>query len=170
MSHFEKVAFDIWCRDLEKSAIKGISREILSTWYDEIKLPMQATARSAGCDIYMPYSLNHSPGVTAVIPTGIRWVNDRDIDSGLVLLVFPRSGLGFKHGIRLSNTVGVVDEDYCFSDNQGHIMVSLFNPSDHDVYLEQGKAFAQAVILRYEIPDGAQSQAARNGGFGSTDN
>lgn len=169
MSHFEKVSFEIWSEDMKKSGIKGISNELLRKWYDEIKLPMQATTHSAGCDIFMPYCFNHASKTSAIIPTGIRWVNDIDNCSGKVLLIFPRSGLGFKHGIRLSNTVGVVDEDYCISDNQGHILVSLYNPSDSDVYYEKGKAFSQAIIVKYEIPNGAESSSSRNGGFGSTD-
>ncbi|MBR0307443.1 MAG: deoxyuridine 5'-triphosphate nucleotidohydrolase, partial [Mogibacterium sp.] len=58
--------------------------------------------------------------------------------------------------------------DYCDSDNEGHIIVSLENPSKETVLLEQGKPFAQGIVVRYEIPDGAASKEARNGGFGST--
>ena len=42
-----------------------------------------------------------------------------------VLLLMPRSSLGFKYGIRLSNTVGVIDADYADSDNEGHIIISM---------------------------------------------
>jgi dUTP pyrophosphatase len=118
----------------------------------------------------MPFNLNFESGSVFRIATGIRWVTDREgSDRGKVLIVFPRSGLGFRYGIRLSNTVGVIDADYCDSDNEGHIIVSLVNPSDQTVLLGEGKPFAQGIVVRYEVPEGAESGDSRNGGFGSTD-
>ena len=165
MSYFEKVSFERWKADC---GVKGLSEKGFKEWYDDIKLPAQATASSAGCDLYMPFNLNFEAGSSFRIATGIRWVTDKTEERDRVLLVVPRSGLGFKYGIRLSNTVGVIDADYCDSDNEGHIIVSLENPSKETVLLEQGKPFAQGIVVRYEIPDGAASGEARNGGFGST--
>lgn len=169
MSYFDKVSYEQW-----KSAcgIAQIGDEKLKEMYEAITMPRQATAASAGCDFRMPFSLNLEAGGKFRIATGIRWVTDSASGSGdreRVLLIVPRSGLGFKYGIKLSNTVGVIDADYCDSDNEGHIIISLENPSEQDVYLEQGKPFAQGIIVKYEIPEGSESVASRNGGFGSTD-
>jgi dUTP pyrophosphatase len=164
MSHFEKVSFEQWKADC---GVTGLAESGLREWYDAIKLPEQATAASAGCDFFMPFSLNFECGSSFRIATGIRWVCGEDRDK--VLLVMPRSGLGFKYGIRLSNTIGVIDADYCDSDNEGHIIVSLENPSDKTVLLKEGKPFAQGIVVRYEVPEGAESEESRNGGFGSTD-
>jgi dUTP pyrophosphatase len=167
MSHFEKVSFEQWKADC---GVKGLSDSGLREWYDAIKLPKQATAASAGCDFFMPFSLNFEGGSSFKIATGIRWVCDRDgADRGRVLLIMPRSGLGFKYGIRLSNTVGVIDADYCDSDNEGHIIISMENPSDKTALLREGKPFAQGIVVSYEVPEGAESEDSRNGGFGSTD-
>ena len=167
MSYFEKVSFTQWKKDCR---IKGISNKELREWYESIKLPQQATASSAGCDFFMPFNLNFEAGSRFRIATGIRWVTDTDgSDRGKVLLIMPRSGLGFRYGIRLTNTVGVIDADYCDSENEGHIIVSLDNPSDTTVPLAEGKAFAQGIVVAYEIPDGAGSDESRSGGFGSTD-
>lgn len=167
MSHFEKVSFEQWKADC---GVKGLSDKVLREWYDAIKLPKQATAASAGCDFFMPFSLNFEGGSSFKIATGIRWVCDKDGgDRDKVLLIMPRSGLGFKYGIRLSNTVGVIDADYCDSDNEGHIIVSMENPSKKTAQLHEGKPFAQGIVVRYEVPEGAESDEARNGGFGSTD-
>lgn len=167
MSHFEKVTFEQWKADC---GVKGMPDKGLREWYDAIKLPRQATAASAGCDFFMPFNLNFEGVSSFRIATGIRWVCDKDgSDRDRVLLIVPRSGLGFKYGIRLSNTVGVIDADYCDSDNEGHIIISLVNPSDVDVPLEEGKPFAQGIVVRFEVPVGAESDEARNGGFGSTD-
>jgi dUTP pyrophosphatase len=166
MSHFEKVSYRQWKKDC---GIKGLRDKDLREWYDAIKLPKQATAASAGCDFFMPFDLNFEAGSRFRIATGIRWVTDGSGDRGKVLLIVPRSGLGFKYGIRLTNTIGVIDADYCDSDNEGHIIISLDNPSDQTVPLAEGKAFAQGMIVSYEIPEGAASDESRQGGFGSTD-
>lgn len=165
MSHFEKVSFEQWKADC---GVKGLSDKDLKEWYDAIKLPRQATAGSAGMDFYMPFNLGFESGSKWKIATGIRWVTADD-ESDRVLLIMPRSGLGFKYGIRLSNTVGVIDSDYCDADNEGHIQISLENPSDRSIPLKQGTPFAQGIIVRYEVPEGAASDDARKGGFGSTD-
>ena len=152
MSHFEKVSYEQWKADC---GIKGLPDKELKKWYEAIRLPRQATAASK-----------------FRIATGVRWVTDRDgagSDRGRVLLIVPRSGLGFRYGIRLSNTVGVIDADYCDSENEGHIIISLENPSETTIELAEGKAFAQGIIVKYEIPEGAESEESRSGGFGSTD-
>lgn len=166
MSRFEKVSFEQWAADC---GIKGLPEDELRKWHEDIRLPKQATAASAGCDFFMPFNLNFEAGSKFRIATGIRWVTDEPADRGKVLLIFPRSGLGFKYGIRLSNTVGVIDADYCDSDNEGHIIISLENPSDKTIELAEGKPFCQGIVVNYEVPDGAGSDEARNGGFGSTD-
>lgn len=166
MSYFTKVSFEQWKKDC---GINGLGDAELKEWYDAIKLPQQATSASAGCDFYMPFNLNFEAGSIFRIATGIRWVTDGEGDRGKVLLIFPRSGLGFRYGIRLTNTVGVIDADYCNSDNEGHIIISLENPSSSNVQLPEGKAFCQGIVVNYEIPDGAESEAERSGGFGSTD-
>ena len=168
MSRFEKVSFERWKADC---GINGLPEKELREWYEDILLPKQATAASAGCDFFMPFNLNFEAGTTFRIATGVRWVTDpgKADDRAKVLLIVPRSGLGFRYGIRLSNTVGVIDADYCDSDNEGHIIVSLENPSAQSIELPQGKPFAQGIVVRYEVPEGAESDDARNGGFGSTD-
>lgn len=166
MSHFEKVSYEQWKADC---GIKGLPDRELREWYEAIRLPQQATAASAGCDFFMPFNLNFEGGSRFRIATGIRWVTEGTGDRDKVLLIVPRSGLGFKYGIRLTNTVGVIDADYCDSDNEGHIIISMDNPSETAVELPEGKAFAQGIVVKYEIPEGAASEGVRSGGFGSTD-
>ena len=104
---------------------------------EEIPLPRRATAGSAGYDFVCPVEVTLRPGETAVIPTGIRvWM-----EPGWVLLNCPRSSLGRKHGLRLANTIGVIDSDYVHADNQGHILVMLVNGGDHTVTLRPGERF-----------------------------
>ena len=166
--HFEKISFTQWVEDYNKTFGKDMVRTYdAEKDYEAIKLPKQGTARSMGMDFFAPYDITILPNNYELIPTGIRWVVDK-IDDNVGLIIVPRSGLGFKHGIRLANTVGVIDADYHNSDNEGHIMIKLFNPSKERVKIKQGQGIAQGIILPFFICDGAESDADRNGGFGST--
>ena len=164
MSHFEKVSFEQWKADC---GLSEAGDDELRRLHEAIVMPAQATAGSAGMDFNMPYGLKLEAGAKVKIASGIRWVTD-DNEKDRVLLMMPRSGLGFKYGIRLSNTVGVIDSDYCNADNEGHIVVALENPSNECVMLDEGKPFVQGIIVRYELADGAVSGGERHGGFGST--
>ena len=129
-------------------------------------MPVRATVGSAGYDFYSPLDFVLAPGQTIKIPTGIR----ARIEDGWVLMIFPRSGLGFKYRIRLDNTVGVIDSDYYGSDNEGHIFIKITNDSNEGrtLSLKKGDGFAQGVFLPYGVTSNDETAAVRNGGFGST--
>ncbi len=91
------------------------------------------------------------------------------MNTNWVLMIYPRSGLGFKYQICLANTIGVVDADYYFSNNEGHIFVKLVNRGDKSVHINLGDAFAQGIFVEYGITEDDHVEATRNGGFGSTD-
>lgn len=130
-----------------------------------LRLPKRATAGSAGYDFYAPADLELAPGDTLRVPTGVR----ARIAPGWVLMLFPRSGLGFKYRLQLNNTVGVVDSDYFDALNEGHIFIKLHNAGDKPVRVRAGEAFAQGVFLPFGLTEDDAADAARLGGFGSTD-
>lgn len=132
----------------------------------EIKIPKRATIGSAGYDIYAPFDIYLKPGERIVIPTGIRSYMQQDE----VLKIYPRSGLGFKYKARLANTTGIIDSDYYYSDNEGHIMVKLCNEGLRTIAIEKGTAFCQGIFSKYLLADGDDFTTGeiRNGGFGST--
>ena len=131
---------------------------------EEIPLPRRATAGSAGYDFVSPVETVIPAGGSALIPTGIR----AEMEPGWVLALFPRSSLGFRYGVRLSNTAGIIDSDYAFAKNEGHIMVELRNPSDAPVVIGRGERFCQGVFLPYGTAEEHDDFAERSGGFGST--
>ena len=133
--------------------------------YDAIALPRRATAGSAGYDFFAPAAFGLAPGESVKIPTGIR----ARIDDGWVLMLFPRSGLGFKYRLQLNNTVGVVDSDYFGAANEGHIFIKLTNAGDRCLSVRAGEAFAQGVFLPYGLVEDDDAARPRTGGFGSTD-
>ena len=89
---------------------------------------------------------------------------------GWFLAIFPRSGLGFKYRLQLNNTVGIIDSDYYHSDNEGHIFIKITNDSNEDktVSLTAGQGFGQGIFMPFGIVEDDDSDAIRNGGFGST--
>ena len=129
-----------------------------------IPLPARATAGSAGYDFICPADITLQPGEAVTIPTGIRC----EMQPGWVLMVFPRSGLGFKHQVRLANTVRVIDSDYFHAANEGHIMVRIVNGGDHAVSIAKGERFCQGVFLPHGLAEEDEVLADREGGFGST--
>ena len=131
-----------------------------------IPLPRRATVGSAGYDFALPFDLTLQPGETAKIPTGIR----ARIAEGWVLMIYPRSGLGFKYRLQLNNTVGVIDSDYYHSSNEGHIFIKITNDSNEGktLCLKAGDAFAQGVFMPFGITEDDEADGVRDGGFGST--
>ena len=115
-AQFEKAMLDDF--SLNEDEIKEI--------YNQLKLPKRATKGSAGYDFYTPILFQLNPGETIKIPTGIRC----EMNPRWVLMIYPRSGLGFKFRLQLNNTVGVIDSDYFYSDNEGHIFIKITNYSN----------------------------------------
>lgn len=176
MIKFEKVSLDQFREDFLKcnpqysrDANTGEFDSLVLDIYEKIKLPQRATKGSAGYDFYCPYKVILFKNDPVLVPTGIRVL----MDPGWVLLILPRSGLGFKYRIRLDNTAGVIDSDYCNSKNEGHIMAKLCCES-YDfaarAILKEGQGMMQGVFVQYGVTDNDEPlSTTRNGGFGSTD-
>ncbi len=142
----------------EESALQEI--------YENIKLPKRATSGSAGYDFFAPISFVIAPGETIKIPTGIRV----EMEENWVLKCYPRSGLGFKYRLQLNNTVGIIDSDYFYSDNEGHIFAKLTNDTNEGktVELAAGTGFMQGIFVEDGITFEDDVTSVRNGGLGST--
>ncbi len=134
--------------------------------YESLELPKRATKGSAGYDFFAPFAFSLPPATTIKIPTGIRV----EMEEGWVLKIYPRSGLGFKYRLQMNNTVGVIDSDYFYSDNEGHIFIKMTNASNEGKTVEvaAGTGFAQGIFLEYGITVDDEEEGIRNGGFGST--
>ena len=132
-----------------------------------IRLPKRATKGSAGYDFFTPFPIALNPGKTVKVPTGIR----AEMQENWVLKCYPRSGLGFKYRLQLNNTVGIIDSDYFYSENEGHIFAKITNDSNEKKVLEldAGKGFMQGIFVEYGITMDDDVSEERNGGFGSTE-
>lgn len=164
VAKFEKVSIKRFVEDYMDSF--GVEEQEVKEVYEGITLPKRATVGSAGYDFYAPCDFTLNPGETIKIPTGIRSY----IKEGWVLQIFPRSGLGFKYRLQLNNTVGIIDSDYYGSDNEGHIFIKLTNDSNEGktLIVKKGEGFAQGIFLPFGICEDDDTDAIRNGGFGST--
>lgn len=151
--------------EFEKVSLTEYLRCGTKETYDKVRLPERATAGSAGYDFFSPEAFTLNPGETAKIATGIR----ARISAGWVLMIYPRSSLGFKYRLTLNNTVGIIDSDYYDAENEGHIFIKLTNCGDKPLSVDEGKAFAQGVFVPFGITFSDNCAAARTGGIGSTD-
>lgn len=165
--HFEKISFEQWQKD---TPFKDIPHNTLLRQYYNIQLPNQSTGDSMGLDFYMPYEVKVLAHNKVKISTGVRWICDEENDNSYGMLIVPRSSTGIKLGLRLQNTVGIIDADYYLADNEGHIMLFMENTTDEDIVLKAGQRIVQGIITPYMIPSDATSDESRHGGFGSTDN
>ena len=127
-------------------------------------VPTRKTASSAGYDISVVHGGVIPPHTTKVFDTGIKAFMRPDE----VLMIYIRSSIGIKRGLMLSNSTGIIDSDYYNNDdNEGHIMIALYNNTDEEVTIQDGERVAQGVFLRY-YTSGEQIKTERKGGIGST--
>ena len=168
VAKFEKVSWSQFQEDFIDTFGENVETDMnfVKDVYDNIQLPIRATSGSAGYDFRSPIDFTLNPGETIKIPTGIRV----KIDEGWVLKCYPRSGLVFKYRLQLNNTVGIIDSDYYYSDNEGHIFSKLTNDSREGktVEISAGDGFMQGIFVEYGITYDDNITATRNGGFGST--
>lgn len=125
--------------------------------------PTRGTPFAAGIDLYNnDRDLELSKGDKAFIDTKTAF----EIPEGYVGLVFPRSGFGSK-GLRLSNSVGVIDSDY-----KDSIKAALEYNGDEPLILDTGTRFCQIVFVPHLAANLVETDELegpdRGGGFGST--
>ena len=94
-------------------------------------IPKKGTPLSGAYDIYCAEEKNVvlKPLQRKLIRTGMSVQMPDDFE----MLLRPRSGLAYKHGITLLNTPATIDSDY-----RGEIKVLLINLSDQDFCVEFG--------------------------------
>lgn len=133
-------------------------------------LPKYATAGAACFDLAAvvddlnSLEVSVMPHSAMAFRTGLSF----EVPEGHVMLVFSRSGHGFKNGVRLANCAGVIDSDY-----RGEVLVKLHNDNYLPLNIYNGDRIAQAMILPVqqvefeEVSDLSETDRGENG-FGST--
>lgn len=158
---FEKVSFQQYLLDNPLKDVETAFKE-----WEEIKLPVRATKGSAGYDFFLPYDICLEDGQQLDVYTGIRC----SMPINVVLLCMPKSGIGSRYRLQFNNTIGVVDCDFFYSDNEGHIKAVIINDNrlGQKLELNRGKAFFQGVFVNYLTTIDDCTNGIRNGGYEST--
>lgn len=139
-------------------------------------LPLRTTDGAACFDLHAliepdpklihPRRRHLNAGGKLTVRTGLAF----EIPVGHCMLIFSRSGHGFKNDVRLSNSVGVIDSDY-----RGEVQIALRNDGSAAMPVNHGDRIAQAMILPvpgavFVRADELGETARGTGGFGSTGN
>lgn len=161
---------------------------VIERLYDDVTLPVRATAGSAGYDLHAylkgrtvrrsdgatqseraatrdsdEWSITLAPGEMALIPLGFR----TRLPAGIEAQVRPRSGQAFKHALTIPNAPGTVDSDFA-----EEWMVIVRNDAPVARRIVHGERIAQAIFARYAevaLSEGPVRRSTdRAGGFGST--
>lgn len=142
--------------------------EVVSKYLnDNLVLPERKTKGSAGYDISCSKDIIIEPQTFKFVPTGIKAYMQEDE----VLEVYPRSSLSFKKHLVKLNSVGIIDSDYYNNpDNEGEIMLILYNYGNDSVEIKKGERIAQGLFMKYLVVDNDDIKAKRLGGLGSTGN
>lgn len=134
--------------------------------HPDAAIPSYTTDGSGCFDISSVESAAVLAGSCTIFSTGLAF----EIPEGHVMLIFSRSGHGFKNAIRLSNCVGVIDSDY-----RGELMVKLQSDAPEEPFVAgAGSRIAQGMII--PMPKVSFNEVFAltptkrgTGGFGSTD-
>lgn len=150
-------------RDLAKSFAKGNQLKVKKL-HEDAHLPEYATEGAACFDIRSVQDGVVPVNGSLALSTGLSF----EIPEGHVMLVYSRSGHGFKNDVSLSNAVGCIDSDY-----RGCLGVKLTNSGTKDFVVEKGDRIAQGMIIKYdrisfvEVDELSETERGE-GGFGST--
>lgn len=131
----------------------------------KVKLPSYGTSESVGVDCYVSKSMVIPAKGHAMIPLGI--VVKAPIGNFIGLL--SRSSTFKKYGLILTNSLGVIDPDYCGEDDE--IYASVYNTNHYDTHVAEGERLFQLVVfnaIRPEIVEVEEMSGESRGGFGST--
>lgn len=142
--------------------------EIISAYKNAgLKLPQRKTPLSAGYDIEAAEDMLLNPKTVSMIPTGLKAYMQDDEYLGIHI----RSGLAVKQYLSLINGQGIIDADYYNNaQNEGHIIIAIYNHSSEQVKIKKGDRIAQGIFYKYLKADHDRPEACtiRTGGFGST--
>lgn len=134
-----------------------------------VVLPTRATEGSAGYDIRILIDTGVPrkilPHEKVLFHTGVKVCMEEDE----VLQIHVRSSVGIKKNLTLVNNTGIIDSSYYGNpQNDGEIMIVLYNNSDEVAVVENNERVAQGIFMKYLTTDDDNVSVSRVGGIGST--
>ncbi|WP_210498230.1 dUTP diphosphatase [Vibrio crassostreae] len=139
--------------------------------------PEQGTERSAAIDLKAQYDFEIRSDKKNLVKLGFAAA----IPKGYCALLMPRSGQGSKAGVHLTNTIGLIDDDYRdewmasvhldqFKDNIGD--AEILKEGTKVLKVKKGERFIQCLFVKKELIKlnytDDLDETERKGGFGHT--
>ena len=139
--------------------------ELPMTIEEGAQVPTYAHDTDAAADLYAMENTTvpaHSYGNK--LRTGVKI----QLPEGWLAFILPRSSIGAKTPLRLSNSVGLIDSGY-----RGELGVLYDNTSDEDYHISQGDRIAQLLIMpsyrfQAKVVDALEDSDRGEGGFGAS--
>lgn len=167
MVDFSQIIASIAAQVFEQMTVSSIRIKVKKL-YDDSIIPTYGSEKAGCADLYA-HLINCDkvvidPHTTAKIGTGVAF----ELPDGFAGLIYARSGLSTKEGLRPANCTGFADCDF-----RGEYIVALHNDSDEPRVVEQGQRIAQVTFVNYhqakfeEVENLTETERG-NGGFGST--
>lgn len=129
----------------------------------DITLPTRGSSAAMAYDFYATSEQRVPPNAVVKVWTDVKAYMQEDE----CLIINVRSSMGGK--FMLANTSGWIDSDYYSNkDNDGNIGVFLKNISDEVQVIKRGDRIAQGAFFKFLVADNGNTDAIREGGFGST--
>ena len=144
-----------------------MSRKFEKVSYDDTGiLPTRNDKASAGYDFYAPKDIVIYPHEGTKFATNIKATMEEDE----VLMLYVRSSIGIKRGLTLANGTGIIDSTYYNNpDNEGNIIIALYNYGDVPQHFKAGDRIAQGVITSFfTVENDVVLSDKRTGGIGSS--
>ena len=105
----------------------------------DVTSPKYEHPGDAGLDLFAAEATLLKSGERSAVPTGIAM----EIPEGYVGLIWDKSGLSMKHGLK--TIAGVIDSGY-----RGEVLVGMINLGKEDYLLEKNHKVAQMIIQKKE--------------------
>jgi dUTP pyrophosphatase len=152
--------------------VRRIYMEILPRKFEKVSyaddgiIPTRADEGSAGYDFYSTETVVIKPKEVVKIKTNIK-ASMAPCD---VLMLYVRSSIGIKKNLMLANGTGVIDSTYYNNpDNEGNIIIALYNYGDVERVIMRRDRIAQGVFLSYFTAENDEVLSnTRTGGIGSS--
>lgn len=155
--------FDIFDAAIEK--YHSFSIELPMKIEDGAKVPTYAHDTDAAADLYaMEDTILPGNSKGNKLRTGV----SIQLPEGWLAMIIPRSSIGAKTPLRLSNSIGLIDSGY-----RGELGVLYDNTSDKPYDIHAGDRIAQLLVMpsyrfQAKVVESLEDSDRGNGGFGST--
>jgi dUTP pyrophosphatase len=132
----------------------------------DLPLPIYETTGAVGFDLIARENTTVAPKAITLIPGNVIV----ETPAGYALMIASRSSTPKKKGLLTPHGIGIIDQDYCGSEDE--IKIQVYNFTDNPVEVKRGEKIAQGLFVKCERAIFEEIEKVENktrGGFGSTD-